>query len=171
MNENETTPTISKAQSFERLVLDKRLSDGAFRLFHYLKIYTDRNGVCWPGRRSMKRDLGSDFSSLQKWIEELKKSGWLRAERYSPANHPFVRERNPAMRDGMIYWLLDGDESNPQSFGKVGTPTVRESRNGQGGKVGTPTVRKSRNESYTNKVTLLKVNSGSTFKTGEYQIP
>lgn len=138
-----------KAQAFDRLLRDRRLPHGAFRVFHFLWQYADAAGVCWPGRRTMKKTIGGDFTSLQNWIEKLRETGWLRTEDYSPEKHTFVRERDRSMRDGMIYYLLNGDKANPQLFGKVGTPdtfAVRESRNGKSGKVGTPSVRQSRNK-------------------------
>lgn len=162
-----TTLAALKAQAFERLLRDRRVPHGAFRLFHLVNQHADAQGRAWPGRRSMKRIIGGDFTSLQKWVGILVETGWLRAEDYSPEKHPFVRERDKSMRDGMIYFLLNGDLANPQVFGKGGTvanSTVLESRNAKCGKVGTPSVRESRNETYSNKLTPLTEGSKSSFK-------
>ena len=140
------------ATHFARLLFDRNVPPGAFRLVHYLKNHADANGCCWPGRRKMKRDLGGDFVSLQIWIEKLQQSGWLKVEKYQPEKHPFVRQRDPSKRDGFVYRLLNGDLKSPQPFGKPGTPTVGESRNRSSRKVGTATVPESRNETNTDKL-------------------
>lgn len=170
MSEIHKTASVLKAQCFIKLLLDRRVPHGGFRVFHYLQKHADANGVCWPGRRAMKRAIGGDFTSLQKWIEALKKAGWLRTEDYSSTEHSFVRERDAFARDAMIYWLLNGDLQNPQPFGKVGTPSVLESRNTTCRKAGTPGVLKSRNESYSNKLTPITDGAPPRFKTGQFDV-
>ena len=70
-----TTLAALKAQAFERLLRDRRVLHGAFRLFHLVNQHADAQGRAWPGRRSMKRIIGGDFTSLQKWVGRLVETG------------------------------------------------------------------------------------------------
>lgn len=67
---------------YSRLVVDKRISHGAFRLWHYLrnrmnKIDPERYGRAWPEQRRISEEMGCKIHSIKGWVEELKKAGYL----------------------------------------------------------------------------------------------
>lgn len=102
----------TRVEIFEALVVDKRISHGAFRLFHVLRSFENfRTGACFPGRRTQAKKLGSNFHHLKKWTAELVASGWLSV---APS------KRGEVYR----YQLLDG---LGQPWPKVATPGVARS--------------------------------------------
>lgn len=64
-------------QSYTALVMDTRLSHGAFRLWHLLRQYADDKGQCWPGMRRLRAQLASSLSQIAKWRAELVRLGYL----------------------------------------------------------------------------------------------
>jgi hypothetical protein len=110
----DASPPRSRAEVFKALIYDRRLSLGAFKTWHLLRDYTNpRTGQCFPGRRRLATDLGSNFNSIQRWIGELTDAGWL---------------TSTAKGSGfsMSYTLLDGQG---QPLPKTATPTVAENGN------------------------------------------
>lgn len=92
------SPTRAKAEVFTALVKDRRISHGAFRLWHVLYGFTNsRTGVSFPGRRLLQTNMGCSHDSLPKWTHELVTNGWLHlASKAAKRGHRF------------IYTLLDG---------------------------------------------------------------
>lgn len=78
--EDQVQPAQSKtrAKFFARLALDKRLAHGAVRLALVLWTHADNRGQCWPGQRSLRRELGASGNSLKPWVTSLAKAGYIR---------------------------------------------------------------------------------------------
>jgi hypothetical protein len=148
-------------ESYGVLVRDKRLSHGAFRVWHCLRDYTDRASKCFPGQRRVARDIGCDIHSIRKWTAELVAAGWLK-----------VQGGNGRRFD---YTVLDG---NGQPLRKGTTPTDAERHNGSVVEKHDTTVVENHHEplrkgttkviSPFNQVHLSK--SKSHFKTGRVEI-
>jgi hypothetical protein len=84
------------ASVYRRLVRDRRVSHGAFRLWHYLRDRADAAGECFPGQRLIAQEVGCDSHSLPSWIGELTRAGYLVISRAGP-------------RRANRYRLLDGN--------------------------------------------------------------
>lgn len=79
---NSTDPQISGDISvFRRIILDRRISHGSFRLWHYLHDRKNRNGQTWPQQRQIAADIGCKTHSLLGWIKELVAAGYLHVEK------------------------------------------------------------------------------------------
>lgn len=72
------------------------LSHGAFHLWHVLHLKSNKDGVCWPGQRTLRDAIKCDRESLTKWTTELSEAGFLE----------ILPER--AYRGGYKYLVLDG---------------------------------------------------------------
>jgi hypothetical protein len=65
----------------EWLVLSS-LSHGAVRLYALLGLYADwKDGVAWPSRNTLARDLKVSKDSIDRWVKELTDAGALMVER------------------------------------------------------------------------------------------
>jgi hypothetical protein len=60
------------------IVLDQRISAGAYRLWGYLAFRAGEKGFCWPSIRTILRELRCHHGSLKEWFEQLKTSGYLK---------------------------------------------------------------------------------------------
>jgi len=65
-----------RAEVFKRLALDSSIPHGAVRLFLVLYTYS-KNGRCWPGQRTLQRDLHCQMNSIKPWVEKLQRNGYL----------------------------------------------------------------------------------------------
>lgn len=66
---------------YSKLIRDKNLSHGAFRLWHLLRDMTGNNPNCWPSQRYVKNALGCGINSVNRWTIELEEAGYLDCER------------------------------------------------------------------------------------------
>jgi hypothetical protein len=58
--------------------MDKRLSNGAFRLLAHLLTYASAStGVCWPGQERLAAELRVSGRTILRQIGELERAGWL----------------------------------------------------------------------------------------------
>lgn len=64
--------------TYKALAFDKRISHGAFRLWHVLRDFAGNKLKCWPGQRRLMRSLGSNFETIGRWRDELIHTGWLK---------------------------------------------------------------------------------------------
>lgn len=62
---------------FTQLVFDKKISTGAFRLWHYFLNRQGRNECCWPSLQLICSDIGCSKNSLSGWIHELESRGYI----------------------------------------------------------------------------------------------
>lgn len=67
--------------AYSVVLYDRRLSHGAFRLWHLLRDRTGKNDSAWPSIRSMAKDLSSGIGSVALWIKELESAKYLRIQR------------------------------------------------------------------------------------------
>jgi len=113
------TPTSDKPRNraavFSALITDRRISHGAFRLWHCLRDH--QNAVtndCFPGQRRIVGKICCDVHSLKKWTTELIRAKWL-----------FIK---PHKRGEVFHYeLLDG---NGQLLRKTPSPkTAAENHN------------------------------------------
>ena len=65
---------------FAAILRDRRLSHGAFRLWHALRDYTNSSSQCFPGQRLLADDLNCDPHSLKAWTTQLVSADWLKVE-------------------------------------------------------------------------------------------
>jgi hypothetical protein len=71
----------SRAEAFALLIRDRRISHGAFRLWHALRDYMHSGtGKCFTGQRTLSEDIGCKPHSIRGWVIELVQSGWLSIE-------------------------------------------------------------------------------------------
>lgn len=112
MNEHPAKPR-SYLETFAEIIRDRRVSHGAFRLWHALRDYTDHASKCFPGQRRLSTDIGCDPHSLRRWTGELIAAAWLKVEGGKPGL-------------GFTYTVLDG---TGQPLRKTTSPTVGEKRN------------------------------------------
>ena len=72
---------------FRRLIHDKRIADGAFRLWHYLHNRKNKSNQCWPEQRNIARELGCKTHSLRCWTLQLVNAGYLVTEKKGQNHH------------------------------------------------------------------------------------
>ena len=100
----------SRAEWFSALMRDTRISHGAFRLWHCLYDYHNPKTMqCWPGRRTIMKDLACSGDSIAPWKKQLVQTGWLRIERRGRNGHLFT------LLDGSQVVLESGPVSSPES--------------------------------------------------------
>jgi GntR family transcriptional regulator len=69
------------AQVYHVLTLDTELSDGAYRVYALLLKYARQSGGCWPGVKTLARDLGRSPSTIKARLAELTNRGLITRER------------------------------------------------------------------------------------------
>lgn len=74
--------SVVRAQTFERLVKDRRLSHGAVRLFMALFCYYNKlTGRCFPSQLTLQADIGCSLNRIALWTKELIETGYLTIKR------------------------------------------------------------------------------------------
>lgn len=68
-------------KTYSLILYDKRISNGAFRLWHYLRDRLGNNACAWPSTRTIAADLNCGKGSVSVWIEELVNAGYLTVKR------------------------------------------------------------------------------------------
>jgi len=70
---------------YRRLIHEKRITHGAFRLWHYLRDRANKSSRCWPGQRTIARDLRCKTHTLENkgkgWIPQLVSAGYLAVQK------------------------------------------------------------------------------------------
>lgn len=120
------SPSRAKAEVFTALMKDRRISHGAFRLWHLIYSFSNsRTGMSFPGRRLLQQCLGCCHDSLPRWTQELVTNGWLSlTSKAAKRGHRFIYE----LRDGTgqvflksgplsrsAKWSRNQDQSGPES--------------------------------------------------------
>lgn len=102
-------------QLFTLILKDKRLSLGAFKLWHLLYNMTGHNTHCWPSVRTLADVLAVDPKSVQKWVAELVECKYVRVEHgdRQHSNKYFVTE------------TVKGVGKFPTRMGNNPTPVVK----------------------------------------------
>lgn len=70
----------SYLETFATLIRDRRISHGAFHLWHAIRDYTNAESKCFPGQRRLASDIGCHPTSLKPWTDELIAARWLKVE-------------------------------------------------------------------------------------------
>lgn len=97
-----------------RAIDDARLAPAAVRVLAALSTYADREGWCYPSRRTVAARLGVNVQAVQRQERALVAAGYLQIER---RYHPDGAERVPLRR--VLY-----DVQLPPEFDRVGQPDV-----------------------------------------------
>jgi DNA-binding MarR family transcriptional regulator len=82
---------------YSKILRDKRLSLGAFKLWHLFREMTGKNDCCWPSSRTIAKTIHVSKDSVDRWISELEYVGYLTVERGS-RNRPNRYSLAPTIR-------------------------------------------------------------------------
>lgn len=58
-------------------IYSTKLPHRAVTVYMYLKARTNKDGICWPGIRTMCKDLKISRATVQRALRELEKNGWI----------------------------------------------------------------------------------------------
>jgi len=78
--------TRTRCASRLAAITDKRLPMGARTLYTLLDDYAGMKGVCWPKQATLAHRLGASRQSIQRWVADLARTGWLAIERTGRAH-------------------------------------------------------------------------------------
>lgn len=83
----------SRARCADRVAVavDKRLPMGARTTYVLLDDYAGRKGTGWPKQTTLAHRLGASRQSVQRWIRDLERCGWLVIERTGRAHRYTLR--------------------------------------------------------------------------------
>lgn len=81
MDGNAQTNSPNGVLVYRRLILDQRISHGAFRLWHYLRDRKNKDGQAWPKVRDIAADLHCKTDSVTGWTKQLVDAGYLAVEK------------------------------------------------------------------------------------------
>jgi hypothetical protein len=108
---NNTDVRKQWGQTFRRLLLDRAVSNGEFRLFHLLYHHAGPSG-CFAAIRTLSRELGSSPNAVSMWRDGLQLKGYLHFETDGPGR-------------GSTFRLCDGQgEPLPLKPGSPASSTV-----------------------------------------------
>src|SRR5262245_2349411 len=82
-------PVFEGPEIYSRLVRDRSISHGAFRLWHLLRDHANGYGLAWPGQRLIAKSLGCDKASIKGWTTELEEGGYILGIRRIGQRHSF----------------------------------------------------------------------------------
>lgn len=74
---SQNTTATNRAKVFSRLVRDKTISHGAFRVYHLLNDYAGKKCICWPAMRTIATEIHCKLNSVVIWIAELEAAGYI----------------------------------------------------------------------------------------------
>lgn len=121
-------PRVTRSELFANLRKDRRISNGAFRLYCFLYSHLNLSrgdSYVWPGYRSMQEDFGCSMQSINGWLQEMQSAGWIRIILgYTEESDPV---KKGGQRPGNKYELLDG-----KGIGLTEAISKRVSRSGNG---------------------------------------
>ena len=72
---------VGFAQLRHIVMLDRKLSDGAYRTFATYIKYAQQNPTCWPGIETIARDRGKSAATISRHNQELESLGYIRRQR------------------------------------------------------------------------------------------
>lgn len=62
---------------FESIYSDKNLPHRAKAVYMYLKDRANKEGQCWPGIKTIARELGLSVSTVKRALHDLEQRGYL----------------------------------------------------------------------------------------------
>lgn len=104
--------------TYKALAFDKRVSHGAFRLWHVLRDFAGKKLKCWPGQRRLTRSMGSNFETIAGWRDELIQTGWLKVSNL---------DKKGVVHNYELIPLLSATESGSALLPKAVAPAATES--------------------------------------------
>lgn len=70
---------------FDTIYADTLLSHRAIPVYMYLRDRADKNGSCWPGIKTIAKDLNLSRSTVKRALQDLEQRGYLvKQSRYRP---------------------------------------------------------------------------------------
>ncbi len=113
----------NKAAGFTKagnhLLLDTRLSDGAFRTLLVLRHHARQSPLCWPGEECLAKERGLSARTIRRHLQELQARGLVR-----------VRPQGSACGTN-LYRLVEEGQQGQQGGGAM--PAMEASARVQGG--------------------------------------
>ncbi|MGO5022400.1 helix-turn-helix domain-containing protein [Lawsonibacter sp. LCP25S3_G6] len=82
---------------FQSIYAEERLPHRCKTVYIYLKDRSAVSGSCWPGVKTIARDLGLSRSTVRRALKELERSGWVQRQ---------ARYRENGSRTSNLYILL-----------------------------------------------------------------
>ena len=67
-------------ETYSKLIRDKRISHGAFRVWHLFRDMTGKNPNCWPSLQTIADTIGCSKPSVTVWLGELTAAGYVAIE-------------------------------------------------------------------------------------------
>lgn len=119
------------------LTLDKKLSDGAFRVYALLLKYARQGDGCWPGIERLATDLGKGERSIKRLLAELESRGLItRERRYGRSSLTWLedleavygKQPDDRAKNGPIEQSFEGAKNGPIDRAKNG-PTEEKAEN------------------------------------------
>ncbi len=71
---------------FGSIYSDEELPHRAITVYMYLKDRSDKNGTCWPGIKTIAKDLGLSRSTVKRALHDLTDKGYLVKEERHRSN-------------------------------------------------------------------------------------
>ncbi len=71
---------------FGSIYSDEELPHRAITVYMYLKDRSDKNGTCWPGIKTIAKDLGLSRSTVKRALHDLTGKGYLVKEERHRSN-------------------------------------------------------------------------------------
>lgn len=82
---------------FQNIYAEDRLPHRCKTVYIYLKDRSAASGSCWPGVKTIARDLGLSRSTVRRALKELERSGWVQRQ---------ARYRHNGSRSSNLYTIL-----------------------------------------------------------------
>lgn len=125
--EGNLSPRRQFAQVPDALTIDRRVSDGAHRLWARLDHYAGKDGRAFPGKDALASDLGVSVATVGRAITNLVETGWVTRARRGFSNVidttlndvPVPVDDKPAGHTGKLKSELTDTESAPRATGKL----------------------------------------------------
>lgn len=82
---------------FQSIYAEDRLPHRCKTVYIYLRDRSAVSGSCWPGVKTIARDLGLSRSTVRRALKELERSGWVQRQ---------ARYRGNGSRSSNLYTIL-----------------------------------------------------------------
>ena len=124
------------AMIYHAMTRDKRISNGAFRLYaHYLEFAWSGEG--WPGRDRIAKRLDVTPATVTRWGKELIAAGYITRERRPGGKTSMTYIEDPEENDGLLLIVLKVQQERKGAVGgiiddpTVGSPVIPRSDHGR----------------------------------------
>ncbi len=88
---------------YHLITLDRRISDGAYRLYLLLHRYAQGKACAWPSRETLARDLGVSVATIRRRLEELSEVGLIerRKEHFGGVSVTYILDPHSRYAEGL----------------------------------------------------------------------